>query len=236
MNELNVTSHDQCVIELITGRKFTADIKYVCSGGDYVVVENIIDANNCKRSGQQKYYKIEILSIEKLKATKKLSKSNENIDYVTKIGVQQKRMPINKRIDANEIVDRMIDVSAKAIYITQCDEKYHAALKDFESQNLIAVTCSSGNRLGRLEMKESLLVIATEQTVYIFDLLSIGRIHRGLKQIFNAIEPRKIVFNAAKVKDYFEHKENCHIKIYWDILVRLQFKSWFYRRILSLRQ
>lgn len=223
MDEIAMASHDQCVIELVTGRKIIAEFRYFSSSHDYVVVENVMDPGNRMRTGQHKYYKAEIVSIEKLiaKLPEPTKRKNCRDDAEPQTNDKCQGVSIIKH-DGDEILDRMVDLATKAVFITQCDKKYHEALQDLDSQDVIAVVCSSENHLGRLDVKKPLVAIATAQNVYIFDMLCIGRVHRELERILGAVEPRKVVFNSAKVNDYFAHKENCQIKIHWDILVRLR--------------
>lgn len=220
MENIDLASHDQCVIELNCGRKITAEFRYVSGAGDYVVVENTIDASNRKRPGQQKYYRNEIVSITKVPGClPQKPNGNNRADTIGRQAVNEcNEVPaIIKHINNDKIVERMVELSAKAIYIAQCDEQYHAALQDLESQDVIAV--STENRFGRLDIKKPLLAFATAQNVYLFDILRIGRVNKDMKRILSAAEPRKVFFNSAKVNDYFTHTENCRIDMYWDILV-----------------
>lgn len=221
MDTIDLASHDQCVIELNSGRKITAEYRYLSGARDYVVVENTIDANNRKRPGLQKYYRSEIVSITKvpdcLPQRPNGNNRADNDGEHQAVNECNKVPPTIKHLNNDTIVGRMIDLSAKAIYIAQCDEQYHAALRDLESQDVIAV--STENKFGRLDTKKPLLAFATAQNVYLFDTLRIGRVNKDIKRMLSTAEPRKVLFNSAKVNDYFMHAENCQIDMYWDILV-----------------
>lgn len=224
----SIGSHDQptrCVIELNGGRKVTTDIVYVCHDGGYVLVENTVDSNNHKRDGQQKYYKSEIISIKRLKVAepqppnKIAAKNGENEPHIEVSAKKCSLMSTMKTTNQENNIERMIALSDAAIYIRQCDAKYHSALEDLQSQDVIAV--NTQNKFGRLDMSRPILVFATSRNVYIFDILLMGRIHKEMKSVMEAAVPRKVLFNSAIIVDYFVHTEKCKVDAVWDTLVSL---------------
>ncbi|XP_017840268.2 protein Exd1 homolog [Drosophila busckii] len=94
----------------------------------------------------------------------------------------------------------------RIILIQQNDKSYHQALCDIRDQVSISVLLEP-SFYGR-HSKTSVLVIATANNAYIFDIKALGKICPEMGSVLQATNPRKIMHYSHRLCDqlYFEHR------------------------------
>lgn len=110
-----------------------------------------------------------------------------------------------------------------AVHIIQCDASYHAALNDLRRQEIVGFNVE-GSRLGRLQ-EGSLLSFSTNEKIYLFDLMMLGRIFPEIKRILEAEKPRKVVHNSCLIVDHLKHRYKCQLNGIHDTLVSFLLSS-----------
>lgn len=107
---------------------------------------------------------------------------------------------------AKEKVDKVTDIINHYVYICTYDRKYWDAIKEIKGQRSVGVNIENVE-FGR-KSRASLLSIATESSVYIFDLLLLypsGGIPKELKSILESWDIKIIMHNSKKQLDYLKH-------------------------------
>lgn len=103
------------------------------------------------------------------------------------------------------------------VYITQTDQKYHKALADIRSQTMI------GLLIDRIQTarhrKTSLIAISTPKTIYLFDLLNLGKIFKEFRLILESERPRKAVHYSHRLVDHFKHRHELELAGIFDTFV-----------------
>lgn len=195
-----------------------------------------------KLRGVQTFFESEIEKIEPLDATpSNSSKSSESLtepeqkksrhDDVqslqprqsesSKIELKSEQVdsglgPVTAIIDDAEMKN-IDDRIRSAVHIMQCDTSYHQALEDLRRQEIVGLNIE-GSQLGRLR-KGSLLAFSTTEKIYLFDLMTFGRIFPEIKKILEAEKPRKIVHNSCLIVDHLKRQYKCQLNGIQDTLV-----------------
>uniref|UniRef100_A0A1I8M6Z4 Uncharacterized protein n=2 Tax=Musca domestica TaxID=7370 RepID=A0A1I8M6Z4_MUSDO len=104
------------------------------------------------------------------------------------------------------------------VYITQTDQKYHKAVADIRSQTMI------GLLIDPLECarhrKTSLIAVATPNSIYLFDILSLGKVFKELRSILESSErPRKAMHYGNRFVDHFKHRHGLDLSGIFDTFV-----------------
>lgn len=96
----------------------------------------------------------------------------------------------------------------RIVVIQQTDQSYHMAINDIRDQHIISVLVEP-SFYGR-HCKMNVIIIATANNTYVFDLKALGGIFPELLSLFNAEYPKKIMHYSHRVCDqlYHEHKLN----------------------------
>lgn len=115
--------------------------------------------------------------------------------------------------ELEEIKERIRSV----IYISQCDGSYHEALDDLRRQEIVGLNIE-GADLGRLKTG-TLLSFSTNEKIYLFDMIMLGKMFPEIKRILEAEKPRKVVHNSCLIVDQLKHNYNCQLKSIHDTLV-----------------
>lgn len=103
------------------------------------------------------------------------------------------------------------------VCITQTDQKYHKALADIRVQPVVALIIEPVD-YGRTH-RTSVMVLATYQTVYIFDIIAMGSIFREMKQLLEAERPRKVVHYSHKLVDHLKNRHGVKLGGIFDTFV-----------------
>ncbi|XP_050335611.1 protein Exd1 homolog [Bactrocera neohumeralis] len=103
------------------------------------------------------------------------------------------------------------------VCITQTDQKYHKALADIRVQPVVALIIEPVD-YGRAH-RTSVMVLATFQTVYIFDIIALGSIFREMKHLLEAERPRKVVHYSHKLVDHLKNRHGVKLGGIFDTFV-----------------
>ncbi|KAH8372310.1 hypothetical protein KR093_010993, partial [Drosophila rubida] len=105
------------------------------------------------------------------------------------------------------------------IFIQQTDQSYHLALDDIRDQSEISLLVEP-SFYGR-HCKTSVIVIATSNNTYVFDIRALGNIFKQLAELLEAKVPRKIMHYSHRICDLFLHQHNIKIDGFSDTFVEL---------------
>ncbi|KAH8405342.1 hypothetical protein KR222_005812, partial [Zaprionus bogoriensis] len=91
-------------------------------------------------------------------------------------------------------------------FIQQADQSYHMAIHDIRDQSIISVLVEP-SFYGR-HCSQNLIVIATANNTYVFDIKALGGIFPELSSLFIAEYPRKIMHYSHRICDQllYQHK------------------------------
>jgi len=111
-------------------------------------------------------------------------------------------------------------------YISEEGEKLGVALQDIANCPIVAVDCE-GEELGR-NGSLSLIQIATESKVYLFDVLSLGEslFNNGLKFILESPIPTKVFYDCRRDSDILWHQYQVRLKGVLDVSLTEVFYRW----------
>lgn len=104
-------------------------------------------------------------------------------------------------------------------FIQQTDQSYHLALDDILDQAEISVLVEP-SFYGR-HCTTSVIVIATSNNTYVFDLKALGGIFKQLAVLLESERPRKIMHYSHRICDLLFHKHNLKINGICDTFVAL---------------
>ncbi|KAH8307364.1 hypothetical protein KR044_010706, partial [Drosophila immigrans] len=108
---------------------------------------------------------------------------------------------------------------SRIVFIQQTDQSYHLALDDIRDQSEISLLVEP-SFYGR-HCKTSVIVIATSNNTYVFDVRALGRIFKPLSELLEAKVPRKIMHYSHRISDLFVHQHNIKIDGICDTFVEL---------------
>ncbi|XP_075164598.1 piRNA biogenesis protein EXD1 [Haematobia irritans] len=103
------------------------------------------------------------------------------------------------------------------VYITQTDHKYHKALADIRTQSVIGLLIDPIQTARH--RKTSLIITATSRNIYIFDMISLGRIFKEFRLILEAERPKKAVHFSHRIVDHFKHRHDLELAGIFDTFV-----------------
>ncbi|XP_023167604.2 protein Exd1 homolog [Drosophila hydei] len=107
----------------------------------------------------------------------------------------------------------------RIIVIQQTDQSYHQALNDIRDQAIISVLVEP-SFYGR-HCKTSVIVIATANNTYVFDLKALGAIFPELGVLLEAEYPRKIMHYSHRICDLLLHQHKLKVNGICDTFVAL---------------
>lgn len=235
----NLSLQSRIHIELIDGDCYVGTLSAYNQKFKFIELIEMANVESKKKlDGAQTYYESEIENIRSLDATPSDSvKSaisstepeqkyfcNDDIEFAQPTSVADP-MPYSPNESMDPVTTSIDDAEEKvinerirtAVYITHCDVSYHSALHDLESQEIVGLNIE-GARLGRLR-NGSLLSFCTNEKIYLFDLMLLGRIFPEIKRILEAKRPRKVVHNSSLIVDHLKHRHKCQLNGIQDILV-----------------
>ncbi|XP_030567706.1 protein Exd1 homolog [Drosophila novamexicana] len=107
----------------------------------------------------------------------------------------------------------------RIVVIQQTDQSYHRALSDIRDQAIISVLVEP-SFYGR-HCITSVMVIATANNTYVFDLKALGVIFRELSVLLEAEYPRKIMHYSHRICDLLFHQHKLRINGICDTFVAM---------------
>ncbi|XP_073837312.1 protein Exd1 homolog [Musca autumnalis] len=104
------------------------------------------------------------------------------------------------------------------VFITQTDQKYHKAIADIRTQTMIGLLIDPWQCARH--RKTSLIAISTPHNIYIFDIISLGKVFKELRLILESAErPRKAVHYSHRIVDHFKHRHGIELAGIFDTFV-----------------
>ncbi|XP_043647677.1 protein Exd1 homolog [Drosophila teissieri] len=122
--------------------------------------------------------------------------------------------PLRKE-EINSLEKRM----DRIVFIQQADTTYHRALKEIKDQESISLLVEP-SFYGR-HQTTSVLVVATFNETYIFDILALASIFPELAKILEADQPRKVVHYSHRIADHLLHRQRISLGGIFDTFVAL---------------
>ncbi|EDW41336.1 protein Exd1 homolog [Drosophila sechellia] len=122
--------------------------------------------------------------------------------------------PFGKRELEN--LEKQLD---RIVLIYQVDTTYHRALKDIKDQKIISLLVEP-SFYGR-HQPTSILVVATGNGTYIFDIKALGLIFLELAKILEADQPRKVIHYSHRIADHLLHRHRISLGGIFDTFVAL---------------
>ncbi|EDW94367.2 protein Exd1 homolog [Drosophila yakuba] len=107
----------------------------------------------------------------------------------------------------------------RIVLIQQADTAYHRALKEIKAQGSISLLVEP-SFYGR-HQTTSVLVVATVNETYIFDIRALGSIFPELAKILEADQPRKVVHYSHRIADHLLHRQRISLSGIFDTFVAL---------------
>ncbi|XP_037933807.1 protein Exd1 homolog [Teleopsis dalmanni] len=106
---------------------------------------------------------------------------------------------------------------ASVTVIYQCSQSYYASISDIKMQSVIGLVVEpvSGGRNNRT----SIIAICTQKNVYIYDITSMGKLMRDLRQILEASRPKKAVHYSHLIGDHMVHRHQLQLAGLFDTYV-----------------
>lgn len=203
--------NDKILLELHSKRKIECNFKSVTKSG--IIITNSLDLTTKKqRQNQQHFYRSEIKTIVPV------VNSNGDVNSLTEGVKKLEPTPsLDKKVFVQTITDHIEKLASTVICISQCDSQYYAAIEDLKYQEHIGMRAD--HMYGRLNKKQPLISMCTTNSVYLFDILRMGKIPKELKTILKSEQPRKIIFDSSLIADYLQHIEQCELNGVLDALV-----------------
>lgn len=107
----------------------------------------------------------------------------------------------------------------RIVVIQQTDQSYHMAINDIRDQAIISVLVEP-SFYGR-HCNMNVIIIATANNTYVFDLKALGGIFPELLSLFNAAYPKKIMHYSHRVCDQLYHQHKLIVNGICDTFVAL---------------
>lgn len=206
-----LNENDKIVLELHSNRKIECTFKSATKSG--IIIANSLDFITQKqRKNQQHFYRSEIKSIIPTEYSNGIVHGTMQEDKKPKPAP-----PSEKKVFAHTTTDHIEKLASTVIHIVQCDSQYYAAIDDLKYQDHIGMRAD--HMFGRLNRIQPLISMCTSNSVYLFDILRIGKIPKELKAILESQLPRKIIFDSSLIADYLTHIERCELNGVLDVLV-----------------
>lgn len=157
-------------------------------------------------SGVQRYYRSEIQLLTPLK-----SESSDTKDNTT----TQSSVAITCLISATELDAIIASIrSAKCFYHT--DRAYYAAIEDIKVHPHVGLAVEL---VAEANVSLISICVPSTQKIYIFDVISLGRIPNDLKAILQSKVPLKIVHNGRAAALALKRDMNVQLQPVFDTLV-----------------
>lgn len=121
----------------------------------------------------------------------------------------------------------------RIVVIQQTDQSYHMGINDIRDQAIISVLVEP-SFYGR-HCNKNVIIIATSNNTYVFDLKALGGIFPELSRLLNAEYPKKIMHYSHRVCDQLYHQHKLNVNGICDTFVALCVARQD-RSIISLRE
>lgn len=180
---------------------------------DYITKE-YVGANCIYYTNLIRSIKILDQKIDQKPTSNGTSKANGVENTELKHKAEAAKMPL-------ETIDHIYDLLQHFIYINIFDQKYFNAVKVLAEQRVIAVNIENVEN-GRKSVAPSVLSIATEHQIYLFDLMSLNGVAVELRAILTANRPMKVIHHSKYILDYLRNNTGTTVISLFDTMVSCQ--------------
>jgi len=104
----------------------------------------------------------------------------------------------------NELLE-MAKMLKNYVFIERFDQKYHNAIDEINKESYIGL-CIPGTENGRFS-DISLIAVTTSKSIFLFDIVVMGRVEKLLKNILEGNVPKKVVHDASLMADYLKQQK-----------------------------
>lgn len=83
----------------------------------------------------------------------------------------------------------------------------------------------------------SIIAMKTSKSIYLFDVLVMGRIEKAIKGILEANTPKKIIHDCSATADHLKHKHEIDLNGVFDTMVQIDrhaIKIWLLKNCFSI--
>ncbi|XP_058054662.1 piRNA biogenesis protein EXD1-like [Anopheles bellator] len=210
MNKINLEVGQTLIVEL-DGKSVLGRLCHVASGRSFIRLENVRDLATNDLQGNQCYYNSEIRNIKIVEDGERTTQSNDE-----RTGEETKPTRSVKQLTL-ENLNNAIDKIQMCLYIHQLDVRYHDSIRFLKKQTTIAMAMEDVDQ-GRHSESPSLLSIATNSKIFIFDIKLI-KITNDLKELLSSDRYMRILYNGRFVRDALQYKFNIVLGRCFDIMV-----------------
>lgn len=210
--EINYNIGQSLIVEL-EDECFVGELKLINKDRTRMELCNVFDFHTSEKiSGNQIFYKSDIKSIKIINNDIVDGSTSGNHDPSNDI-ITEADKQATTLLTSCELQE--IETHCKnAQYIFKTDRYYHDAIKDMRRQNEIVLNLESC-QAGR-STRTTIITVATRQNVYIFDILSLGRVYPELKGVLEAPRPKKIIHDSRKIVDNLKYRQDVELKGIFD--------------------
>ncbi|XP_055625266.1 piRNA biogenesis protein EXD1 [Toxorhynchites rutilus septentrionalis] len=214
MDDLNLVK-GQIVILDLEDECVIGEIVHIGSKRSFVRLRNVKDfQTNLPIVGTQDYYYSEIKHVKIVE-----SESVDGADNELGAGTSAPRVVVATaiaRINLEEVEEIFNRVDSH-IFIHQTDAKYYDAIKYLKTQKLIALGME-GIELGRHSGTPSLLSMASNERIYVFDIKWMN-VTSEMKTILASPKVRRVIHDGRRLEDALKHQCGATLGRYFDTLV-----------------
>lgn len=146
-----------------------------------------------------------------------ITESNSGIKLPGKQNFLKDQILEIKAIENHQEVLQFESMANDAWYIYQMDEKYHKMIEALNTKTVFAMFSENVN-FGR-NSRMTILNFATEDQVFILDYINFQKIYKDLKLILEDKSILKIIFDSARICDYFKFHHKIKIEGIFDPLI-----------------
>uniref|UniRef100_A0A336MQF4 CSON005227 protein n=1 Tax=Culicoides sonorensis TaxID=179676 RepID=A0A336MQF4_CULSO len=158
------------------------------------------------------YYLNEIKNIKVFREQSKDKQTEEVTTHSSHKNTNVSKSKNSISIDIRtETSSKIQNLTTKHIFIDRYDSKYFDACKDMQNSRQISISLEDV-RFGR-RSKASIIIVGTDNRIYIFDLLSLNGINKELKSILESKSICKVIHNSKMTYDYLKYA--CNIKLHF---------------------
>ncbi|XP_049544422.1 uncharacterized protein LOC125956514 [Anopheles darlingi] len=206
MNKINMKLGQTLIVEL-EEEVILGELMHVASDNTFIKLANVRDISANNLLGNQAYYSSEIRDIQIVDDAKDEPESSTEHTRVK---------PAASHLSL-ECLNRALKRVENCIYIQQLDSNYHDAISVLKKERTLALAME-GVEEGRHAKSVSLLSIATDSVIYIFDIKWIN-ITKDLRELMCSDHYRRVLHNGRFMRDILLHQFNIVLGRCFDTMV-----------------
>ncbi|XP_063696954.1 piRNA biogenesis protein EXD1 [Culicoides brevitarsis] len=182
----------------------------------HVRVKDCTDYETNEKLGSNNvYYMNEIRDI-RVMGSKETRDDEQCQQKIEEIEVKQTKDALQTKLSEERYKNIRATLDSR-IFIERYDVKYFDACRDLMKQRQIGV-CLEDVRYGR-RSKASVLAVATNEKVYVFDLLMLDGIKKELKGVFESSSICKVIHYSKMTQDYLKNRCNIKVRLIFDTMM-----------------